>query len=52
VGAGRVLIGSDFGAAPQERAGVRVTAAVREAGDADATGAVLAGNARALFGVH
>lgn len=52
VGAGRLLIGSDFGAAPQERAGVQVTAAVREAGDDDATGAVLAGNARALFGVH
>jgi aminocarboxymuconate-semialdehyde decarboxylase len=51
-GAERVLIGSDFGAAPKERAGVQVTAAVREAGgDAGTTAAVLAGNARALFGV-
>jgi aminocarboxymuconate-semialdehyde decarboxylase len=50
VGSERVVIGSDFGAAPAQRAGVRVTAAVREAGDDPAvTDAVLAGNAHALF---
>jgi aminocarboxymuconate-semialdehyde decarboxylase len=52
-GAERVLIGSDFGAAPKERAGVQVTAAVRGAADdPGVTDAVLAGNARVLFGVH
>jgi aminocarboxymuconate-semialdehyde decarboxylase len=53
VGAERVLVGSDFGAAPKERVGVQITAAVTAASDdADTTEAVLAGNARALFGVH
>ncbi|HKN97173.1 MAG TPA: hypothetical protein VJX10_08665 [Pseudonocardiaceae bacterium] len=48
-----VLIGSDFGAAPKERAGVRVTAAVRDAGgDPVVTDAVLACNAHVLSGVH
>lgn len=52
-GAERVLVGSDFGAAPKERAGVQVTAAVRDAADdPGVTDAVLAGNARVLFGVH
>jgi aminocarboxymuconate-semialdehyde decarboxylase len=50
VGSQRVLVGSDFGAAPKERAGVQITAAVREAsGDDDVTRAVLAGNAQSLF---
>jgi hypothetical protein len=37
VGSQRVLVGSDFGAAPKERAGVQITAAVREASDDDVT---------------
>jgi aminocarboxymuconate-semialdehyde decarboxylase len=46
----QVLIGSDFGAAPTERAGVRLTAAVREASTDPATlQAVLDGNATRLF---
>jgi aminocarboxymuconate-semialdehyde decarboxylase len=50
VGPDHVLIGSDFGAAPAERAGVPLTAAVREAtADVAATSAVLADNARKLF---
>ena len=52
IGHERVLVGSDFGAAPVERAGVRVTAAVTAASDdATTTDAVLTGNARSLFGV-
>lgn len=52
VGPGQVLIGSDFGAAPAERSGVRVTEAVRAAGaSAETTQAVLAGNARRLYGL-
>jgi aminocarboxymuconate-semialdehyde decarboxylase len=50
VGAERVVIGSDFGAAPAERSGVQVTAAVQDASDDPAvTAAVLSGNANALF---
>jgi hypothetical protein len=53
VGADRVVIGSDFGAAPAERSGVLVAAAVNEASDdPDVTAAVLTGNARSLFGVN
>jgi len=49
-GPGQVMVGSDFGAAPRERSGAAVTAAVREASaDAATAGAVLAGNARRLF---
>jgi aminocarboxymuconate-semialdehyde decarboxylase len=45
-----VLTGSDFGAAARERAGVALTAAIREAApDAATADAVLAGNARRLF---
>lgn len=52
VGPGQVLIGSDFGAAPAERSGVRVTEAARAASaGAATTEAVLAGNARRLFGL-
>lgn len=48
----QVLIGSDFGAAQTERAGVRVTAATREAtADPAALQAVLDGNATRLFGL-
>jgi aminocarboxymuconate-semialdehyde decarboxylase len=51
-GQDQVLVGSDFGAAPAERAGVRLTAAVREASTDPATvQAVLAGNASRLFGL-
>jgi polyprenyl P-hydroxybenzoate/phenylacrylic acid decarboxylase-like protein len=50
VGSQRVIVGSDFGGAPRERAGVQIIAAVREAGDDDdVTRAVLAGNAQSLF---
>jgi aminocarboxymuconate-semialdehyde decarboxylase len=53
VGSQRVMVGSDFGAAPKERAGVQVIAAVRDASeDNDVTQAVLAGNAQTLFGVR
>ncbi len=53
VGPERVLVGSDFGAAPAERAGVQVTAAVHDASDdPTVTAAVLAGNAQALFGLR
>lgn len=46
----QVLTGSDFGAAARERAGVQLTAAIREASpDATTVDAVLAGNARRLF---
>jgi aminocarboxymuconate-semialdehyde decarboxylase len=49
-GPGQVLIGSDFGAAQAERAGVRVTAATREAAADPATlQAVLDVNATRLF---
>ena len=49
----QVLIGSDFGAAPKERAGGQLTAAVRETGaDAATTNAVLAGNARRLLRIN
>jgi aminocarboxymuconate-semialdehyde decarboxylase len=48
VGAARVVLGSDFGATPAERAGVSVTAPVLELAP-ELSGAVLAGNARALF---
>jgi aminocarboxymuconate-semialdehyde decarboxylase len=48
----QVLVGSDFGAAPAERAGVRVTAAVREAStDHAVIQAVLDGNATRVFGL-
>ena len=51
-GPGRVLVGSDFGAAPAERGGGPLTAAVREAStDAATLHAILAGNARRLFGL-
>jgi aminocarboxymuconate-semialdehyde decarboxylase len=51
-GPGQVMVGSDFGAAPRERSGVELTAAVREASaDAATAEAVLAGNARRLFGL-
>jgi aminocarboxymuconate-semialdehyde decarboxylase len=50
VGADHVVVGSDFGAAPKERAGVRVTAAVLKAADSRETSdAVLHGNARSMF---
>ena len=49
-GPGQVMVGSDFGAAPRERSGAALTAAVREASADVATAeAVLAGNARRLF---
>lgn len=52
VGSGHVLIGSDYGAGPADRSGVKVTEAARAASaDPDVTEAVLAGNARALFQV-
>ncbi len=52
-GPDQVLIGSDFGAAHRERAGVQLTAAVREAAtDAGTIDAVLAGNARRLLGIE
>lgn len=48
----QVLIGSDFGAAPAERTGVPLTAAVREAStDHAVVQAVLAGNATRIFGL-
>jgi predicted TIM-barrel fold metal-dependent hydrolase len=50
VGADRVVLGSDFGATPAERAGVSVTAPVLELGP-ELSGAVLAGNARELYGL-
>jgi aminocarboxymuconate-semialdehyde decarboxylase len=51
-GPGQVLVGSDFGAAPAERGAGPLTAAVREASaDTSTLHAVLAGNARRLFGL-
>lgn len=53
VGADHVVIGSDFGAAPAERAGVDITAAARQASDDPGqVSAVLAGNAQSLFGLR
>jgi aminocarboxymuconate-semialdehyde decarboxylase len=51
VGTGQVVVGSDYGAGPVDRSGVKITAAVRSATTEDeaTTEAVLAGNARALF---
>jgi aminocarboxymuconate-semialdehyde decarboxylase len=49
-GPSQVMVGSDFGAAPRERSGAALTAAVLEASaDAASAAAVLAGNARRLF---
>lgn len=49
-GSGQVLLGSDYGAGPVDRSGMRISAAVREAStDTSVTDAVLAGNACSLF---
>jgi aminocarboxymuconate-semialdehyde decarboxylase len=50
VGAGRVVIGSDYGAGPKERSGVRLTAALEATGvDEPTRELVMRDNAAALF---
>jgi aminocarboxymuconate-semialdehyde decarboxylase len=52
-GPGRIMLGSDYGATPRERSGVRVAAAVEEAAWSPAErDAVLAGTAETLFPIR